>query len=399
MKVHLIPPRIGRAVRLGSALLGVAVAGLFAGGEARGQLIHEGEAFQIVDAAQVPTVASPAESSMMTASPVPPGMPTFARRGASCGGACGGGAGFAGAYGTGSFGAGYGAAACPTCDPFWYGMVEGLYLRRLGDEDFTLARDFALDEFDYEWTPRLTVGYVPDCVHGIEASFTGQMEWDMGLGVFSGTDSLQTLLSPAPPLLLTDLDTFNNARAQSQSYEAEFWSVEVNRTFHGWGVSKLLYGFRYIDYSEHYNYLSFDATDGSGLLRSETENALIGGQVGLDLLYPVARYVSVDFRGRAGAYLNIADSEVDVFNDGVRVIGFRPEEEELAGMFELGSGLRWQLGEILAIRGGAELWYLSGVANATDQIRARVTRDMGRKLDVDDDVLVLGLTCGAELKW
>ncbi len=44
---------------------------------------------------------------------------------------------------------------------------------------------------------------------------------------------------------------------------------------------------------------------------------------------------------------------------------------KLAGVFEVGSGIRYQLGQMLSVRAGVELWYLDGMATA--QINSSTT--------------------------
>ena len=397
MNIHAVRRRFGRAFGPRAAALSATFLG-FVCVEAFGQLVHEGQSFAVIDASQVPTAMSgPAGDSGIASFGFDDHM--LAHADGACT-SCGPAGGYGGGGG-GGYGAGYGGGMPSLrCDPFWYATVEGLYLRRFGDVNYTLARDFRLDQFDYEWAPRITIGSVPDCVHGFEVSFTGMLNWDMRAAAVSPGNTLESLLVPDGVTIGLDaLDTFSGAGTKALQYDAEYWSVEANRTFNGWGVSKYLYGFRYIDYSEKFRYLSVDPVDGTGLLRSDTQNYLVGAQVGLDLLYPVARHAYADFRGRAGAFLNIADSRVDLINDGTRLIGARPDDKTLAGVLEIGTGLRYELGESLSIRGGLEAWYLSRVAAARNQIRNPVTSRLGRSLNTSEDIVMFGLTFGAEFKY
>ena len=285
------------------------------------------------------------------------------------------------------------------CDPFWYASVDALYLRRAGNRRFTLSDDFRLNRFGFEVAPRITAGIVPDCVNGFEASFTGVFDWDMSGSLASPTNELNSLLRPDGITLASNaMDTFQDASFQSQRYASEYWSVEGSRVFHGWGVSKFLYGVRYADFSESIRFSTINPT-GAGFFRSETENRMIGGQVGLDLLYPVARHAYADFRGRAGAYYNVVDMRFDVINAGDRVVSARQDKDTLAGIFELGSGLRYQLGESLSIRGGFEVWYLTGVGTAREQIRNRIDVRSGEKVSTDDGVVIYGINVGAEFRY
>ncbi|MEP0346621.1 hypothetical protein, partial [Rhodopirellula bahusiensis] len=311
----------------------------------------------------------------------------------SCGTQCGG------ACGTVGYG---GGMACPTCDPYRYASVEALYMRREGIDNFTVARDFALDDLDFEWAPRITVGMVPDCVNGIEVGFTGVLDWESDMSI-SAVDGLSTLLieDPAQPGTLGTFgfNAADEADAQRQIYESRFWSVEMNRTMMAWDVAKLLIGGRYIDFEEDFNYSTVNGAN-TGLLRNNAANRMIGLQVGADIYNPMGRFSSSYVRARAGGFLNIAEASVLVRNDASILANGSEESTELSGMFEFGTGVRYQLGELMAVRGGFEAWYLTGVATSEEQISsATVTPTFGRALIADDDVFFIGLTFGAELKY
>ncbi|GAA5509857.1 hypothetical protein [Novipirellula caenicola] len=319
--------------------------------------------------------------------------------GTSCGGACG--SSYGGGYGdysamnlSGEYG-GCGIA----CKPYWYIRGEAVYMELNSSDRATFSRNFALDEFDFEFAPRITVGSVPDCVHGWEATYVGPLEWDMAASLTSPTGGINTLLVPGDPIVAADLSTFNDSVFQFQAYQAEYWSIEANKTLVGWEVAKILFGARYIDYDELYNYSSQDAGGNRGLLISDVENSLFGLQVGLDLLYPVSCHGSVDFRGRAGGYLNFAESDTRLFNAGTTVIANIDEDTELAGVFEVGAGYSYALGEMLTLRAGFEVWYVAGLATASDQISPVVNTNFGRSTQMDDDIFITGLTASAQFKF
>ena len=212
----------------------------------------------------------------------------------NCGGSCGGGSYRAGSMGQYISGGGFSCGS--TCAPYRFASVDVLHLERNGQERFTLSPNFVMDDFDFETTARVTVGYVPDCVHGCEFSFTGPIDWDRFGSATSATGGLGTLLIPGNPVAASDLSAFNtNSNFQSQTHTADYWSVEANKTLIGWDVVKLLVGARYIDYEEEYLYFSQNTAGQSGLLQSSTDNQLFGGQVGLELLYPVGRFAYADF--------------------------------------------------------------------------------------------------------
>jgi hypothetical protein len=403
------------AVGLAWSGLGTAVthAQQFGGPAPNNTLMHEGQAFRVVQASD-PASAGWDLSAMQTAADASSSAfgnqiaqvghrhSAMSQSCGSCGTQCGGACGSAG-YGSGGYG---GGMACPTCDPYRYASVEALFMRREGIDNFTVARDFALDDVDFEWAPRITVGMVPDCVNGIEVSFTGVLDWESDISV-ADNDSLATLLieDPLQPGTLGTFgsDALDEADSQRQIYESQLWSVEMNRTMMAWDVAKLLIGGRYIDFEEDFNYSTVNGADpvaDTGLLRNNAANRMIGVQVGADIYNPIGRFSSSYVRARAGGYLNLAESSVLVRNGSDILANGSEDSSEIAGMFEFGTGVRYQVGELMAVRGGFETWYLTGVATSEEQISsATVTPTFGRALIADDDVFFIGLTFGAELKY
>ncbi|EMI26078.1 MAG: hypothetical protein CMM00_05810 [Rhodopirellula sp.] len=376
----------------------------FGGPSSSNTMMHDGQAFRVVQASD-PAAGGwdlGAMQSAMNASSSSFGNEVAqvghhglgqAQSCGSCGTQCGG------ACGSAGFG---GGMACPTCDPYRYASVEALFMRREGIDNFTVARDFALDDLDFEWAPRITVGVVPDCVNGFEVGFTGVLDWESDVSV-AAVDGLSTLLieDPLQPGTLGTFgfDAADEADAQRQIYESRFWSVEMNRTMMAWDVAKLLIGGRYIDFEEDFNYSTVNGAN-TGLLRNNAANRMIGLQVGADIYNPIGRFSSSYVRARAGGFLNIAESSVLVRNETDILANGAEESTELSGMFEFGTGVRYQVGELMAVRGGFEAWYLTGVATSEEQISsATVTPTFGRSLIADDDVFFIGLTFGAELKY
>jgi len=129
-----------------------------------GQLVSDGQAFTVIDPSQVKTAAGSLASQ--------PGNEVdqvgfgdagaFAAAGcrscgtASCGGSCGVGG---GGFGGGGFGGFAGGGGCgEPCIPYRYVHSEAIYMKRLGDDNFTVSESFGLDDFDWEIGPRFTAG-------------------------------------------------------------------------------------------------------------------------------------------------------------------------------------------------------------------------------------------------
>lgn len=248
----------------------------------------------------------------------------------------------------------------PTCDPYIYASVEALYMDHNDASGFAMLGPTvspAFRDFDYEFGSRITVGVLPDCRNGYEFSFTGQFEWDTNNGLAPGVAGYQRL-------------------------EAEYLSFEFNRTLVGWDIVKLLYGVRYAQYEEEYTF---------GSLLSAPDNDLFGAQVGADMTYPLTCRAWTDMRARAGVFANFAEHRGSDFN--------KYDDEEVAGIFEFGGGVRYYLTNNFYVRGGGELMYLANVATGLDQFGPGLASVANRKTRIDDNIFLYGFSFGAELKF
>ncbi len=367
-----------------------------------------GQKYRMVDPANVPTLGE-YQSPYVEPAPLASAFPgTGSCANGSCGhcGRCSRGGHGAGVQSATHLGGrprmGAGGNACgPTCDPYRYVAVDALYMMNNGAENNGFPALFNMDDFEFEMGPRVTVGFVPDCREGYEFSFVGPFNWETGSRRSNPAGGLGSNMVAGLPVPASDLTSFFDATFQEQRLEAEYFSFEANRTKIGWDVIKLLHGIRYIEYSEDYFYYSDPLAAGvnPGLLRSSTENRLIGAQVGIDLTYPMTCRLWSDARARAGAYANFAENTFQLINDGNLRVFNEDDEIGLAGVFEIGGGFRYYLTNNLHIRAGSELWYITQLATAQGQFRRVVRPTTGRNTDSGDDVFMAGFTLGGEWKF
>lgn len=295
---------------------------------------------------------------------------------------------------------GAGGDVCgPTCRPYRYASFDALYMANDSVRNFVGVAPFSVPDYDYELGGRYTIGSVPDCRRGWEFSFVGPFRW-RSENERVGPPNFDSFLVPGLPIDATELSSFEDATAQHQRFDAEYFSFEVNRTIIGWDVVKLLYGIRYVQYEEDFFFTSLgDNGTELGLLRSETENRMIGAQIGADFLYPITCRMWSEFRGRAGLFANFAENTFQLNNDTDLVIFNGDDRVRAAGLFELGGGLRYYLTNNFSIRGGGELWYITEVARAADQFTAVMTPGTGRGIRTNGDVFMFGATAGAEWRF
>jgi hypothetical protein len=354
------------------------------------------EAFRVVDTAAFRTAADIGKTEPGSIARI--GYSNCTSCGTGCGGTCGGSYNACGSCGTNCGGScSFTLNPCAPCIPYYYASFEALAMERDGDERLSASPDFRMSDFDYVPGGRVTIGAVPNCVDGFEVTYTGNFEWDrFGLATDFG-GGVRTFLAPGTPLTGADLSAFNNAIFQNQSFTARYWSVEANRTIMGWDIAKLLIGGRYLQYDEAYTYVSQNATEG-GFLGSAVDNRMYGLQAGMDLLYPISRHGYTDIRTRIGGFVNSAESNFLLTNAGVLQIAANDDKTGIAGMIELDAGIRYQVGPALSIRAGFEVWYLTGVGTISKGFKNAVFPTDNRH-PLNDDVLITGLSTGAELKF
>jgi len=373
-------------------------------GPGGGVIQYDGSAYKTIDPSLVPNAASGGSHS----SPLMSGG--FAD-GACATGNCGTAGAQNGLSGPGfdlggrpRLGAG-GNVCGPTCNPYRYGAIDVLYMKHNDLNSFGSPAPFNLGDFDYELGVRVTIGSVPDCHSGFEFSFLGPFRWDSDTQRTSAANDIDAAIVAGLPIAAAGLSTFFDADFAAQSLEAELMSFELNRTMIGWDVIKLLYGMRYIQYDEDFLYTSRrtlvgpPGDPGLGILASRTQNRMIGGQVGIDLTYPVTCRMWSDMRARAGVFANFAENRFQLTNNNVLQIFNEADTTELAGMIELGGGLRYYLTNNFHIRGGGELMYITEVATALDQFGPVMAPGTGRQINAGDSIFLFGFSVGAELKF
>ncbi|TWT65382.1 hypothetical protein [Allorhodopirellula solitaria] len=437
----VLSSRMGLAASI--ATLAWSLSGSMADAQQQRTLQHDGHSFEVVSASDMSSVFEMsggesvgsefdrnfplAQGSQFAGGQLASSSCGDGQCSGSCGGQCGDSAcGVGGGYRGGLFGHSRNCGGpCNDCQPFCYGRVEAVYMQRDGLDNFTRARspDLWLDDPGFEPAPRITIGTAPDCVSGCELSFTGPLNWEMnntavlkngqtllterielpgpgGIGTFQQDIAFTMLYDPT---LTSPVDDANDpVLFQRQRYESTYWTVEASKTSMAWDIAKLLIGPRYIRFDEEYSYTASNgpAPDQNAAIYSEASNDLIGLQVGADIFSPICRSTSAYFRGRAGGYYNLAQSTAFVEDQATWLYGESDEDNGFAAMFELGGGLQYQICEMFSIHGGGELWYLTQVATAENQIPTVVgVNTPYRGTQSSDDVFFAGFNVGATMKY
>lgn len=286
-----------------------------------------------------------------------------------------------------------------SCAPSWLVRAEAMFFANEGHGPVSLSDAYSLSEFGYEGGMRVTVGRKRDCLDGWEISYAGPFEWEVARGVhgFPLNSDFQV------PNADINISAFNGAEYHLQTYESSLQSCEFNKRWDDWNTMSALIGLRYFGVDETFTFYSLDPLPlaEEGLFTVRTRNHLIGPQCGMDLFYPVsaANRLSLAFKTKLGIYANFADGGVRLVNAGVEELNNSADEVAFAFQGELGLSARLRITPRLSLRGGYEIWYLSGLALADGQTVSPLTPATGRSLDEEQDTWYHGVTLGGDYTW
>ena len=296
-----------------------------------------------------------------------------------------------------------GGAPCftPGCDVSWYIGYEALWLRREGDENFSLTQFSRMPEFDYElgeFGGRITAGRLFDCTNGIEGVYTGPYKWRRG-STRTDPGNVDSRFFPNGGLTAADIGTFTDADQQVQTYEAQFSSYEINRTWWTWDVLQTMVGLRYIDYEEDYALSSAKGGVGAGLFQSNVNNSAIGPQIGALLMRPASLRANYGVRGKAAVFANFDEVNTFLSDAGATRLFNNDNSVDFAGLIEMGIFANYQIVPSVRLTAGYEFMYLPGFATVPGQNYTLLSPGTGSSVENDDEVFLHGGSVGVQILY
>lgn len=306
-----------------------------------------------------------------------------------------------GAYsGAAPYGAAGGNPCCPENCHDWYISYEAVYLKASERESYTLSPGSFLGQYDFDLGGRYTFGQMLDCVDGVEAVYTGPFEWERARAVQAQTGTtLRSVFFPGGGYVDSQLSTFNNSFRHFQYEKTDLQSYEANRRWFAWDIMSTLIGFRAVRYNEVIQFDTSTSTNETGSFGLRTENFLLGGQIGADVMRPIGQRLSVGTKTRLGLFANVNKGQTFLQNAGNTLINASDRDVDFAGLLQYAAVARYRLGRRVAVIGGYEGWILGGIATLADQVYAPVTPLTGTSYEADDFVFFHGATGGVEISW
>lgn len=302
----------------------------------------------------------------------------------------------------------------------WYVRGEALALTRTTAADHLMIYDqnglggeifnSGQLDLDHTVTPRITLGkQLSDC-YALEAVYFGMLHQQASFSLVAADTGSLFYSSPwddAGGFNFFSGNGFSAFTQQDISYESDLHNVEINLKINRgngfWGSRRSsLIGVRYIALYERLNMSSTPLNPGANptaVYRIDTFNNLVGPQLGTDWSFGLCDRLAVNVWGKAGLFANIDAQKSNIVDDFGGAYSTQRHRTQLAGLIEVGV-----LGELAIKRnwslfGGYQVYHLSGVALAPDQIDYMNSPTSQTYLNDKASVTYHGPSAGLEVRW
>ncbi|MEQ1828453.1 MAG: hypothetical protein ABL921_21000 [Pirellula sp.] len=253
----------------------------------------------------------------------------------------------------------------------------------------------------------------------LEFVYFGLNDWSNSASVTSTAPSLFSFMSAFGTLPANGFDDPDRSLLHTLTYSSELHNGEINfrRRWsepHGFFQGSFLMGVRYLDLDEGASFRArgeFDDTQNFDSLRFfdytvNTQNSLVGFQVGGDLWYNLLPGVKIGTEGKTGVYNNRAHQYSSLFGNSFGGVVPQILEEELSNrcayISQLSAQLVYRLNYSWAFRSTYQCIYIDGVALAPENFNsANPFLGTARTLSINNDAEILyqGFSVGAEYMW
>ena len=277
----------------------------------------------------------------------------------------------------------------------WYATAE--YAPLMADpEDVIIARvgptgPIALEtselETEFNHGGKFTVGRRIRGCYRLEGTFLGNYDWEDvavatndDLNTEGGIGDLSTLLSDFSDPIVVGLD---GASLVSIAVQHEMWSAEANLRYWmelppGPFDVSILVGGRYMQINDQFNFLSVAdlplATGTINDVQVNTENELIGVQIGIQGAWLVTTRWWMDLDLKGGIYQNNASQETSFIVDTgpLDETITAVEQDRTAWVGDLSLTANWQMTPTLSFRVGYQALFVHGIALGAQNLEANV---------------------------
>jgi len=253
----------------------------------------------------------------------------------------------------------------------------------------------------------------------LEVVYFGLNNWEQSAAVERSTPSLFSFLSNFGTVPANGFDDPDRSLRHALSYKSELHNGEINirRRWsepNGFFQGSFLGGVRYIDLDERASFTArgeFNNTFANNSLRfldytTNTQNSLVGFQLGGDLWYNMIPGVKIGVEAKSGLFNNRAHQITSVFANSLPdTISEEVLSNRIAYVTQIAPQLVYRLNHSWAVRSSYQFIYIDGVALATENFNptppAVFLPNSARSATINNDaeIILQGFTVGAEYTW
>ncbi len=262
-----------------------------------------------------------------------------------------------------------------------YAGYDALWFQRAGNDSYPGLGAPLLGNLGVEYSGRYVLGSTKDGESN-EFVFAGPFHW-------------QREWDPNRMIDRTDAYTLASTVQRQSSQLSSYESNDV-RNVDEWSITKS--GWRIIDYNEQLTSIAPSSVSHQRL-NVATNNLLIGFHFGGRTYHPITQRISLSTKGMLGGFLNVSRSSFSFTDNGSLISQDRDRGTRLAGLLELGLGANVRLTSRTKLHVGYEMWYIPGMATASNNMPGGLNAGTTIRLRADDDVLFHGTVFGVDARF
>jgi len=252
----------------------------------------------------------------------------------------------------------------------------------------------------------------------LEVVYFGLNKWENNATATSTSPNLFSFLSNFGTLPTNGFDDPDRSFRHTLSYSSTLNNGEINFRRRwaepaGFFQGSFLTGVRYLDMDEQASFTARGENNNTGSnngLRflnytTNTQNSLVGMQVGADLWYNVMPGVKIGVEGKTGMYNNRAHQNTAISANSLSNSMFEEVlSNRLAYITQIAPQVSYRLNHSWAVRSSYQFMYIDGVALATENFNAvppTQLLNVGRspRIESDAEIVLQGFSVGAEYTW
>lgn len=286
------------------------------------------------------------------------------------------------------------------CDPLWTATADALFLTRSKPAPRGVLYDSATDaevfnfsdfDFDYQTGQRLRL------LRRVGATSALSIE-------YFGIENLDAHASFGPGNydFIAEADGGPNVTSMDLGYETELHNVEVSL----WGGMdrrfSLFGGFRWLRLDDDFRIAGIQSpSDGNAPFTGvySGDNNLYGLQVGSNGMLLEMGRLHLDGFAKAGIYYNDVDTRFLAQSTSFGQFLAEDATGQTAFIGELGLNLTFNVTSHIALRGGYQVLWLSGIATAPGQLASTSANAGTTTVNATDSMFLHGANAGLELTW